>query len=254
MHPEEIWEGRAVVEGNLLVPRGKTLRVLPGTRVFFAPLSSELEYRDHPYFPGSELIVQGRLIAEGTESQPIVFMSLTEDDPAGSWGGINIHEAEASFSHARFLSADSAIHAAQSRVVIKNCTFERNLVGVRFNNSILRLLSSRLINNDTAIRFHHGAPVVEGNRLSGNRRNIFISDTPRDYRFAENRFGRPGEYQVALAESITIDVDLSGNYWEDCDAPGFESLFYDQRVASYLGRVQPGPCLVDEEGMKGGEW
>ncbi|HPD47711.1 MAG TPA: lamin tail domain-containing protein [Anaerohalosphaeraceae bacterium] len=70
-----IWtaqEGPYRVSGTATVPAGLTLKIMPGTSVFFDA--------------GASLVVNGRLVAEGTLYRPIRFTRTPGD--AGTWNGI----------------------------------------------------------------------------------------------------------------------------------------------------------------------
>ncbi len=60
-----------LILSDLVVPAGVTLTVEPGAELYFAP--------------GVSLLVYGRLLAEGTPAQPILF---TRRDPGTYWGAI----------------------------------------------------------------------------------------------------------------------------------------------------------------------
>ncbi|MBP1466169.1 right-handed parallel beta-helix repeat-containing protein [Candidatus Chloroploca sp. M-50] len=63
-----------VISGNVLVPHGITLTILPGTRIKFAS--------------NPTLTIEGTLIARGTASQAITFTSNQANPAKGDWKGI----------------------------------------------------------------------------------------------------------------------------------------------------------------------
>ncbi|MDF1551860.1 MAG: hypothetical protein P1P84_02305 [Deferrisomatales bacterium] len=78
---DETWSGAVRVEEDLLVPPGRTLTILSGTRVTFAEAPST---KTEPVFwnPGTELAVAGRLVIGAAGQAPVVF------DGDGPWGGV----------------------------------------------------------------------------------------------------------------------------------------------------------------------
>ncbi len=74
------------LDGDVIVPEGITLTVLPGTMLRFPALTDAAFGGDNPY--KSEIIVRGSLIAQGTEEQPIVFTSDALHPAKGDWGGV----------------------------------------------------------------------------------------------------------------------------------------------------------------------
>ncbi|MFH1147276.1 MAG: right-handed parallel beta-helix repeat-containing protein [Pseudomonadota bacterium] len=68
---DETWSDTVTITDYVTVPSGVTLTILPGTRIVFVENPDENEYWGHPYMP--ELIINGSLVAVGTEDGKIVF-------------------------------------------------------------------------------------------------------------------------------------------------------------------------------------
>lgn len=245
INADEYWSGRVEIDGDVVISRDAVLRIAPGSQIIFLPPSAGQDRLvDHPNFVGSELIVQGRIIAEGTVQAPITFSALDPAAPAGSWGAINLVQSEgSSFRHCRFLQADSAIHSQESNLEISCSTFSRNLVGVRFFGSQIEISDNLFSDNATAIRFHFGAPYIHGNLLRNNGKGIFVTSFPNDYRIVDNTIIASREFQVVLGEEVPDDLLLSGNYWGSIDPLMISRDFYDGQQSSYLGMVRFKPFL-----------
>ena len=84
----ETWSGVVTVTGDVTVPSGVLLTINAGTTVKFTALNDDQGGGDNT--SRSELIVQGSLSAEGTESQPIRFTSTAQTPAAGNWHGIRM--------------------------------------------------------------------------------------------------------------------------------------------------------------------
>lgn len=239
------WRGRVVVDGDLVLAEGSRLIIEPGTEVLFLPPGpGRDQWTAHPNFPGGELIVRGELIALGTASAPILFGFIDSAAPAGSWGGVNFEPgSRALFAYCRFTQADSAVHSQEATVTVSQSLFERNLVGIRFYSSAMRIENNLLRDNGTAVRFHFGAPTIVGNEIRDNQRAFFITAFPQDYRIVGNRIAGSRDYAVVLGEEVPDDVMMSGNYWEGESFEGDEMPFYDGRMSDYLGRVRIEPRL-----------
>lgn len=78
--PETTWRGTVTVGKDIVVPPGGVLTVMPGTRVRF--------------FPGTSLVVRGRLRAGGSAASPVVFNGVREQP----WGGITFEASAGSRS------------------------------------------------------------------------------------------------------------------------------------------------------------
>jgi len=73
------------VGGDVIVPEGVTLTIQPGTKVVFATSDASSGGWDSDR---CELIVQGKLLAEGTSSDPITFQSVNGGTAKDEWYGI----------------------------------------------------------------------------------------------------------------------------------------------------------------------
>ncbi len=249
------WQGTVLVRGDVLLADEAELTIAPGTRVLFlSPEAGEDQKTDHPYFPGSELIVRGQLTAVGTAEKPILFQAAEPNAEPGSWGAINIEDSvRAVFQYCRFQQADSAIHARRSWVSIEHSHFVDNLVGIRFHDTDILIEKNLLERNGAAIRFHFGAPVICKNLIRNNGKGLFITSAPWGYTVENNSFIANHPYQVSLGEGVQGDVELPGNFWgEGNDAP--ERGFYDGRVDDWLGTIHYRPLRISPNPETGIRW
>lgn len=256
LHGDLVWQGEVQVAGDVILDEDVRLTILPGTRVrFLPPGAGPGGLVEHPHFPGSELIVKGRIHAVGTAAAPIVFESVEAAAPPGAWGAINLEGSpEAVFEYCIFRQADSAVHSRDSQVYIEQSLFEDNLVGIRFHDSEILIEHNLLRNNQAAIRFHFGSPVICENAFLGNDVNLFITAHPRDYHIENNSFGVPGDYHVVFGEEVPEDVTLARNLWEWPEAATLDQTFYDGRRTPYLGRVVVAPVRTAPSTQAGLSW
>jgi len=248
------WSGRVDIKGDLVIEKGSRLEIAPGTEIVFYPPGENDLYVDHPHFTGSELIVRGTIIAEGTAEQPIIFRSPDPTAPPGSWGGINlVGTNDSSFAYAIFRQADSAIHSQESRVYIEQSIFEENLVAIRFHSSEILIENNLIRNNDTGIRFHFGQPVICKNNIVGNRKGFFVTSHPRNY-LIENNTIMENERNVFLGENVPDDFNMPRNYWGATEPVQIRATFFDQQVESYLGQVRILPIRSTPDPASGPQW
>lgn len=241
---EQLWQGTVLVAGDVVVETGARLVILPGTRVLFLPAAAETDrFTEHPNFPGSELIVRGTIVAEGTAAEPITFGYVDPLAAAGSWGGINLAESpHASFRFCRFTQADSALHSQGSHVYVEESIFVQNLVGLRFHSSEMLVEKNLFRNNGTAVRFHYGSPVICRNEIRENDKGFFITAFPSGYRIEGNNITGNREASVVLGEEVPDDVQMANNYWGGAGAARIEAGFFDGRRIGYLGKVIYSPA------------
>ncbi|MHB1400610.1 MAG: NosD domain-containing protein [Trichloromonadaceae bacterium] len=253
---ELLWQGTVYLQGDVILPAEARLVIAPGTEVVFLPAPPELDLlQEHPNFPGSELIVRGRLIAEGTTERPITFRHLDPEAPAGSWGAVNIEGSpEVSFRHCRFRQADSAVHSRDARVTVEESLFEQNLVGIRFNNTEILIERNLLQNNGTAIRFHLGAPIICRNLIRDNGVGLFLTSHPLGYHIEANNLLNQRHYQVVLGEEVPDDVAMPRNYWGGTDLEAIQQALFDGQRTSYIGRVKVLPLSDTPVATAGPSW
>jgi len=122
---DEIWEGKSIISGEILVPKGVTLLIKPGTHILFTPGT------------GGTLIVEGTLVARGTRIQTIVFTSASSEGGmprAGDWKGIAIKnpqgEPESILENVKVSYAEDGVTCLGSSPEIKNSSFENNIHGL----------------------------------------------------------------------------------------------------------------------------
>lgn len=248
------WSGTVRIRGDVILEESGVLTIEPGTKILFLPAGENDRFREHPNFVGSELIIHGQLIAEGTAERPIVFRSHRLDAPPGSWGGINLSASEdSSFAYTVFRQADSAVHSQNSRVYIEQSIFEDNLVAIRFHSSEILIENNLIHRNGTGIRFHFGSPVICKNDILQNGKGFFITSYPRDYLIKNNSI-RQNERSVILGEEVPDDVIMRHNDWGTNDPEQVRSGFFDAGIVPYLGRVLIEPLHVEPDPASGVQW
>ena len=249
-----VWSGQVQIHGDIVLNEESQLRILPGTEVLFYPAKDNDFFTEHPHFPGSELIVRGRIIAEGLADKPIIFRYFNPSAPAGSWGGINIMESfDSSFEYTHFQQADSAIHSQDSRLYIEQSIFENNKVAIRFHTSQILIENNLVRNNGTGIRFHFGQPVICKNDIVNNGKGVFITSHPRNY-LIENNTIMANDRNVVLGEEVPEDVHLPRNFWGSVDQESISSSFFDGQLEPYLGNVLTKPLRSEPDPSSGVNW
>ncbi len=113
----ETWSGKVVLAEAVRVAEKALLTIKPGTEVRFSGSAA--------------LTVQGRMLAKGTEEQPISFLSDSQTE-AGSWPGISFlgSKEESELAHVRIEGAVHALTVNGSRVSIVYSTLESGVKGV----------------------------------------------------------------------------------------------------------------------------
>jgi len=108
---DDVWRGTVILADDFQVPRGRTLRILAGTRILVRPADSaktEPEYLDN----ATEVLVRGRLMVEGTASRPVIFEPLPVEaagDGESRWGGIIFDGGEGEIRQAHLSGAETGL-------------------------------------------------------------------------------------------------------------------------------------------------
>jgi parallel beta-helix repeat protein len=120
---DTVWQGQLQFEDDVVVAPEATLLVEPGTVVSF------VSRKNRPL----SLVVQGKLVAQGTESEPVVFTSAARNRQPGDWQGIVLngtgeHTSRIRYAHISF--ARHGIQGARARLVLEDSVLERNETGL----------------------------------------------------------------------------------------------------------------------------
>ena len=127
---DTVWiaeEGPYRITGELVVPEGVSLVIMPGTSVYFEP--------------DARMVVRGLLVAEGNENSPIRFTRTPGSE--GTWAGVQFVNSDADnrIIHAVLEYArtnDGMVGVENSRLLIDHVTFDRtDLRRIRTMNSSL---------------------------------------------------------------------------------------------------------------------
>ncbi|NQT23762.1 right-handed parallel beta-helix repeat-containing protein, partial [candidate division KSB1 bacterium] len=172
------WSGSIIVENDISVASGVTLTIQPGTGIFF---------KDN-----AQLKVYGTLIAEGTESYPIVFSGASENPSMGDWDGIRFE--------------DSSVDA---NCILKYCEIEYADYGVYISSASPTISNNIIHDNFCGIFLGGGAAQIESNDIS------------------DNNMGITGEYTFASFNDNMIRYNTSSGV---CVGFGGAPIFYNNSI------------------------
>ncbi len=177
------WSGTVLVTGDVLVPDGVTLKIDPGTKVLF--VSSESSKIEPLYLSmQTELLVRGKLLAKGTEKEPITFGSAGQDEDGnrikpkkGCWAGLIFDGPDSSdsiVSHASIGFADSAITTINSSPVFNFCDLTGGNYGVVcLGESWPMVYSCDITGNDFGVLSGKGAEAgIDHTKVENNKVNF----------------------------------------------------------------------------------
>ena len=231
-----------IVTETLFVDSGVTLTILPGTmvKVNGALLTSYAEYIDNFWLHYGVSIakyiqVDGRIIAEGTAQDSIIFTRL-QDDPTYNWGSLRISEgADLSFfkychiEHTANIGIGIGIVSRglefdNGRGSVRNCTFLNNAMSI-YSESVVKELE--IIDNVFIINSNINPGVLEhciGQAHIFSGRNINV-DSP-NVLICNNQFEGYGLYSCTGASKPSFAY----NSVSHCTSSGGTICLYYKNV------------------------
>ncbi len=151
----EVWTGKVLITGDVVIPEGIILTVLPGTLITFSGGGSDNHVEtvvfNELWLDKSNLIVRGDLIIQGKEDSRVVIggLSLEANRPTPVWWGGIIFEG---------LNVASLIEYAEIRYTDVALVFT--------GSSLAWIVNSTIADNDVGIMtFDFSSPRIIGNRI-----------------------------------------------------------------------------------------
>jgi hypothetical protein len=264
------WCGTVSVEGNVLVPRGVTLRLDPGTIVRFHAYRG---YRN----PERRLVlrVEGRLVANGLPGRPIRFTSDAPDPRNGDWSMVKlVHARGSEITHAVFEFGQHGLNVwrtdlALSHLVLRYHNWEGLYVE---NHCTISLRHSRIYGNGynciAAEQFNNltiegnyiancgsggvlvdaSRALVRGNLIEGSQEGLGL-DNDAEVTALSNRFTRQLGVAVSCGEGHNR-LRLGGNVFDGA-TPKLDIACDGARLEHVAG-AEAAPDL--RTGMMEGQW
>jgi len=257
---DTVWQGDVEITGTVLVRRGATLSVQPGTTVRFVRTDSNGDG-----IGDGEIRVLGRLVAQGTKGKPVRFRSASKRPRPGDWSFLLVYASagETSLRHAIVEDAFSGLQVHFSRARVTDSIFRNNREGIRFGRAELVIENNEITKNRYGIRHTRleGSILIRYNAIHGNHVGIFLvpsnqniidfSDTytirdrpARDQPIVcYNNLAGNRLYAYQFGERQGYDVDLAGNWWGSTDMRVIRKKIYDRDVDPTLGSARIFPVL-----------
>jgi parallel beta-helix repeat protein len=167
---DTIWEGEVKLLEDVLVPKGVTLTIRPGSHI--TVVAAESTKTDPEYIsPLTEVTVRGRLVIEGTLKSPVTFSG--ETDKPGIWAGIIVDQGTADGSYIRVTGAETAFSVLDGTLSMRSAILRDNRYGVvvQGTEAGVHLEDSRVSGNDYGVFTYQGAQLtLQRSTVTGNRK------------------------------------------------------------------------------------
>lgn len=268
---DTVWEKEVVITGDVEIARGAILTVMPGTVVKFVKIEADGPsnlYESKPHnFPRAELIIRGKLLAQGTKNRMILFTSAEQFPHPADWGAINFLDTENNIlEYCEISYGYDGVHCHGAQVTMVNCYLHDNGVGIGYKNveefktkCMVSILYNRIIRNrggilcggQTKSMISHNQisnnkffgifgkkalSHVRYNNITHNGKGIILYAT-QGVRLSENNIFDNEEYNVSLLEGQIWDVDARQNWWGTRDEEKIKELIWDRDEDHTLGKV-----------------
>jgi len=238
---DTVWSGAITVVGQVVVKKGATLTIQPGTTVRFAWADE-----DGNAIGDGELAVEGRLIARGTREQRITFTSAREQPAPKDWTFVIISTSrESAIEYAVFEYAFTGLQMHLSSATVRNCRFHDNFEALRYSTSEIVVERNEITENTYGIRYESrgSSGSITRNIIAGNENGFFpVVKSASGVRIFENNIVNRG-YNVKMGAEQREDLDFRGNWWGTTLPEAIAEGFFDKRREESIGRVLFEPFL-----------
>jgi len=163
------WYGDVLIEGGLTIAPQTTLTVKNGTVVRFRESRRSTAH--------GVLMVQGRIVVNGTANKPAIFSAFDENGAAAGWQGIVLMGSGKKnlIEHCRVEGAETGLDASFSNVTLKNAFFGRCRTGVRMQDSLAVMSGSAFGECGSGLVLYDCEADIRSADFYGNRLGIFAA-------------------------------------------------------------------------------
>lgn len=269
---DTVWQGDILLRGDVRVEPGATLVIEPGTTVKFVKINEfgpeKLSKDKNDHFPRAELVIRGRLLAQGLPGSPVVFTSAEKKPAVADWGAVNfIGSRDNLLEYCEFSYGHTSVHCHSAQVVVSHCTFQHNGVAMGQKNvktiamkSYVPMMYNIIKDNGGGILFgggtspdifHNdirnnkffgiyakksGKACIRYNNIADNGKGIILYAV-KDIIIRDNNIANNTDYSMSLLEGQVYDVKACSNWWGSADSATVQQHIRDNRQDKSLGHV-----------------
>ncbi|MCK6620300.1 MAG: TonB family protein [Calditrichaceae bacterium] len=244
------WFGQVFVDGDVVVAKGVTLSIEPGSRIVFRANQDKTKSGNDP--SKIEFIVLGKLIAAGEQGDgQIVFTSDATGGKAGSWHGLIFKNLTVA-SIMRYC----IVEYAYKGVTCYGSSPEINGCEIRFNQyagiscevrSAATIRNCSIMGNDFAglVCELGSSPLLEKTVITQNTNGVIVFDRSRpDLGRSEPGAGESrgenqvyGNFETDIYNRSTLDLFAQNNLWNSERATEIQKKIIDKEKNSSYGKV-----------------
>lgn len=207
----EQWTGDRYLSGDILIMPGGHLTVDPGVTVYFVPNYDATG--SGPNRLKGDIVVQGQLTLQGTQTLPVTIASYTTTPSPGDWGTVLFTSpTQATVQYAHISEAtDGITFEREGYGTVNNSTIENCDVGLKVTSTIspnISFTNNTLINDSLGIHLFMADATLDGNTISNNVEGIKVEQGV-GYSIRNNTIENNDTYGIHLVQSS--DGTLDGN-------------------------------------------
>ncbi|MBI4650762.1 right-handed parallel beta-helix repeat-containing protein [Candidatus Desantisbacteria bacterium] len=216
------WSGNIFLDNGILLEKGKTLTITPGTTIILKRLPAN---KNNPV-----MRIEGNIKAIGTPDRIIEFNGVT--GLPMSWDGIYFFDSsESEISYSKILNSSTAVTCEKSSPVLTNNTLANNITGIKIIKECNPVIKENIIknnmygitcdeggaplviknlfeeNNESGLTFKEGSnPSILENTFNKNNIGIFSGHSPGSPIISFNIFTE-NKYGLKFAQNTTLEID-----------------------------------------------
>ncbi|MBJ6724951.1 right-handed parallel beta-helix repeat-containing protein [Geomesophilobacter sediminis] len=161
---DTVWKGELLVEGVVVVAPQTTLTVAPGAVIRFRRSNGKLPL----------IMVQGRLVVQGSHEQPVLFGSPFVEPAPGDWQGILLlgTDKKNTLEHCRIEGAEAALEVLFSTLTLKDVTAAKSGTGLKLQDALLAMDGGGATGCGTGVDLYNSEVNLTGVAGTGNARGL----------------------------------------------------------------------------------
>ncbi len=248
------WQGTVRVEGDVIISSGAELNIAPGTKIVFSPQSDRT--RSGTDKTRCEIIIRGKLAAQGQPDNKIIFTSSGASPRMADWYGI-LFMHTSTRSVIDYCIVEYAYNGItlknSSNVTLSNSEIHYNYYAgiraeVKANPEISRCIISE--NGYAGIICELGsAPVLTENLISGNPMGLVALSLSQPNLGVSGAGNSPGKNRFSNNEEFDIynhsskNIMAQNNTWESQNSDQIALKIYDKKDNGKFGTIQFEPIF-----------
>ncbi len=231
----ETWSGTIELTGDVTVTETGQLTISPGTQIKCMAKSDD-QAGGTSNDRIEVIVVWGTLIAEGTETNPIVFTSSASTPAKGDWYGLRIKSENSSLKYCTVEYGNKGIRVEGGVPVIENCTIQKNSSdGVHF--TVTGTISSSTISENEGMGIHCDSGITLNNTIVRNNKGNGVSG--ESVTITDSTI-RSNEHTGVVGTRVTMTNSTVSN-----------SRYYGINLRSADGGINLNSCTISENGSHG---